>query len=349
MIDPQKAEKLAEEVHEMEVEEEAPYSIEVTQITARDAEDVSKLIYRSYGSSYPRDDLYYPKRIEQALARRNKLGVIARTSEGSAAGHFSIMFNTDSSIGEVCEAVVSEQFRKQGVFKKMMAELIEVAKENEMPAVYADAIALHEYSQRVNNEFGFRSTAILLADFPAVSLRGMSGDLNEPVSEVFEFLPLTDLPVRKICLPDRYDEILRECYENIDTEYELLKPGEQQTPAESLLHVEINYNEKSALITCRVVGEDFVDQVERQLEDMKEKDLNAIFIDLPLEQQATCDIVDPLRDIGFVFSGLMPLFHEERDYLRMQLLQCDLDISKVRTYSETAQRIKQIIAEELAE
>ena len=50
---------------------------------------------------------------------------------------------------------------------------------------------------------------------------------------------------------------------------------------------------------------------------------------------------------GFVFCGLMPLFHHERDYLRMQRPSEPLHLDQLVLYSDMARTIFQQIEQEL--
>jgi hypothetical protein len=52
--------------------------------------------------------------------------------------------------------------------------------------------------------------------------------------------------------------------------------------------------------------------------------------------------------LGFVLAGLMPLFHHERDYLRLQHPFVPLDFALIYTHSDRSHELKQTINEELA-
>ena len=319
----------------------------IDPITVDDAEEVAKLIYRCYGNSYPKEEMYHPKRIEQAVVRQKKIGVIAHTSDRQPAGYFAVINAADSNIGEVGEAVVAPPYRRRGLFKKMMEALIQNARKNNLLAIYGHAIAIHEISQRVNFEYGFHSTAILLADFPPVHLHGIAEGYSQPVWEVVDFLSLVELGKVQAGLPDCYKSILTESYEALGANLVPMNFEIEQTAPETVLDTEVDFQEKSATVIIRHVGSDYKNKISKKIEQLQQHKLNVIYLDVPLNRGKIDPIVDFLHQKGFIFSGLHPLFHHEEDYLRMQLLFCDIDLSKVVTYTEKAKKIKAIIAREL--
>jgi len=88
--------------------------------------------------------------------------------------------------------------------------------------------------------------------------------------------------------------------------------------------------------------------VHQTVDDLADEELHVIFVDLPLDDPATPEATPQLREAGFVLAGLMPLFHQERDYLRLQRPLVPLDLDLIQTHSDRSHAIKQIIKEELA-
>jgi hypothetical protein len=79
---------------------------------------------------------------------------------------------------------------------------------------------------------------------------------------------------------------------------------------------------------------------------LREEGLNSIYVDLPLDHSGTTTAVKTLEEHQFLFGGLMFLFHDERDYLRMQNITSVLDMSQIYVYSDTAKQIKRQIEKE---
>jgi hypothetical protein len=82
---------------------------------------------------------------------------------------------------------------------------------------------------------------------------------------------------------------------------------------------------------------------------IEELNLATIYIDLPLGRGKIDVHVDYLKENGFIMAGLMPLFHEESDYLRMQKLMVDIEFEDIQTYSDVAGLIKERVKQEYDE
>ncbi len=304
-----------------------------------DAEDIAKLIYRAYGYTYAKEDMYYPEKIKQALERGEKFGVIVRTEKGEAVGYFAVLRSTDSNIGEVGEVVVSPKHRGRGLMTMMMNALIKMAKEKGLLGLFGEAVTVHTISQRVNAKFGFKSTALLLGLFPYIEYKGF--EVKQPrISVVIDFLPLTDRDKVKVYLPDKYKNILKQIYKNLGIDMSIGKKENYSLKEKSNIKLDISFKHQRAVFVVKEYGLDFIERIEKKIKSLKEKGIEAFFIDLPLEHPHTKHIVEPLNKIGFIFGGLMPLFHKEKDYLRMQHTTLQFDPKYVHVFSDMAKKIK---------
>ena len=319
-------------------------------ITPDDAEDISKLIYRIYGHTYYKEKVYFPRQVALSIEQKEKFGVIVRTGEGQPVGYFALLRSTDSNIAEVGQAVVAVEHRQKGLMKGMLKRLIAMAHERGLVGIYGEATAVHTVSQRVNSRFGLRTTAIMLAISPSMALKGFDERAySQDVSLVFEFLPLKPISVRKLFLPEVYRSVLEEIYRDLGFAVEACPDKVKRLPDLSDLEVQINGEDRYALIVVRRYGRDFNSQAELVIRDLDANDLQTIAIDLPLFHPDTCNRIESLRGLGFIFSGLMPLFHQERDYLRMQRTRAPLDFDLIQVFSPMACRLKEIIQEEYHE
>jgi N-acetylglutamate synthase-like GNAT family acetyltransferase len=318
----------------------------LTVATPEDAEDIAKLIYRTYGYSYAKDDIYFPKKNELALAGRDKFAVMVRTSAGDAAGHFAVIRSADSNIGEVGEVVVSAAHRRRGLMTRMLNALIGLAKKNELSALFGEAVTVHMISQNVNHKLGFHSTAMLLADFPVTKYRDLVDAYPQDVSVVLDFLLLADVKSREVYMPRTYKNILTKIYGHQGIEV-IEKRGSRANRLEQTeFDLSIRYENKTATIVIKEYGADLDDLVARLSISLREEGLNTIFFDLPLDHPGTAFAVDPFEKNQYVFAGLMPLFHGERDYLRMQHTMTDLKMDLIYAYSDMAKEIKRRVEKE---
>lgn len=324
------------------------YNYLITPATSEDAEDIAKLIYRSYNYSYSKEDLYYPKRIEMAIRHEHKFGSIVRTASGGPVGYFAVVKSTDSMIGEVGEVVVSPQHRNRGLMKGMMNKLIEMSRQRGLLGLFGEALTIHDYSQKVNKKFGFNSTAILLARSPKRKFKGLDMEITNNISVVVDFLPITRRWPNPVIIPDTYRDLLTEIYSRFDNTY--LEPSDlkmDKTKAgDTDLNLVIYYEKSSALIIVRNIGLTFEASCSSMFKSVDDLNLASVYVDLPLNEQKTDSTIQWLKTEGFILAGLMPLFHTETDYLRMQRIYNDIDFERILTHSEMATKIKEAIKNE---
>ena len=316
-------------------------------VTPDDAEDVAKLIYQTYGYTYPKVELYYPKKIKLEMELGDKFGVVTRTAAETIVGYFAVLRTTDSKIGEVGEAVVSLRHRKQGIMKMMLKALIDQARTKGLVGLFGEAVTVHTISQKVNHKFGFISTALLLSKCPVVKFKGLVEDHPQNISVLVEYLPLVKSDDSKRYFPKEYRRILLEIYAKLGISVFAGRASSPQYHHSSELELKLHYRLKYALLIVRQYGMDFIERITRKIDVLRIKKLRVVYIDLPLHNSATKFIVKDLRKLGFIFSGLMPNFHGEKDYIRMQKLFKTLELSPIQLYTDLANKIKSTIEKDL--
>ncbi|MFH5831672.1 GNAT family N-acetyltransferase [Halalkalibaculum sp. DA384] len=327
-------------------QKETEYTLD--SVTKEDAEDIAKLIYRSYDYSYSKEDLYFPKQNELAIEHGKKFGTIVRTGSGRPAGYFAVIKAPDSLVGEVGEAVVSPPHRKQGLMKRMMGRLIEMSRERGLQGLYGLALTVHTISQKVNHSFGFGSTALLVAVTRGSGHQDSTAGNTQPKSILVDFLPLVDQWNRTIVLPDRYRGILRQIYRQFEETCTLEEPATPgpQGQSETEMNLEFTYKNKTATVVVSSIGNQFITAAESMMRSLAEVDLHAIYFDIPLQDSPNSEAVEWLRRNRFIFAGLMPMNHREQDYLRMQKLLVPINFDLIEVYSDTARNIKTFIKDE---
>ena len=322
-------------------------------VRPRDAEDIAKLIYRTYGYTYVREDLYYPERIERALKQGEKFGVVVRSNSGRAVGYFAVLQSQDSDIGEVGEAVVDVNHRRRGLMKRMLRSLIDLANERDLSGVYGEAVTVHNISQRVNHHFGMMSTALLLGLFPPQRFRSLFDERTQPITVVIDFRPLVPYESVTAYLPARYADLLRRIYAALDVDSLQVPPASSATPRDGLadtteMDARIRYNFNHVVFVVETAGQDLLEQVHQALDDLEAENMTTAYVDLPLDDPDTPAATDLLCEYDFVFAGLMPRFREERDYLRLQWPLVQLDPDGIEVYSDLAADLKSHILSELS-
>lgn len=327
----------------LKAEPEKAVGYQISPVSEEDAEDIARLIYRSYGYTYPKEDMYYPDRIVKAVKEGRKFGVIVRTDRGEAVGYFAVIKMPDSNIGEVGEVVVSPKHRGKGIMKMMMKALIDMARSKGLYGLFGEAVTVHTISQKVNAKYGFKSTALVLGFFPYAKYKGFEHK-QQRISVVIDFLPLVERKEVKVFLPDPYKNILKKIYRNLGIQAVNIPVRKQPALKErSKIDLQINYRFSVAVVVVGRYGKDFFSRLDKKIDSLKKKGIKGIYIDLPLDDPYTKEAAEQLIERGFIFSGLMPLFHKNKDHLRMQMLTESIDLRWVNIFSDMAEKIKRFI------
>jgi len=332
-------------------QEDGEHAYRLTPVRKEDAEDIAKLIYRSYDYSYGKEDLYYPRLNELAIEQGYKFGTIVRTEKGRPVGYFTVIKMPDTRLGEVGEAVVSPPHRKKGIMTRMLNELIEMSKKRGLLGLYGMALTVHTISQKVNRYFGFKSTALFIAESRGTRFKGFIEHYPQPVSLLADFLPLTDNWNPSVYLPSRYSSILVKLYRQFDIEPELKNVSTHKTAmkGETDMDLHFSYRNNIAQIIVNNLGNSFIASMQNILRSLDEVNLNAVFLDIPLDKPGPDRAVEWLYQKGFIFSGLLPMMHHNKDYLRMQKILIPIDFDLIKTLSNTATDLKAFIYKEYHE
>src|SRR5690625_7882751 len=96
--------------------------------------------------------------------------------------------------------------------KRMLGELLEMSRQRQLLGLYGMALTVHTISQKVNEKYGFRSTALLLAKSPPATYRGLGEQYPQPFSMILDFLPLAETGHATVFVPNLYESVIRNVY-----------------------------------------------------------------------------------------------------------------------------------------
>jgi serine/threonine-protein kinase RsbW len=122
--------------------------------------------------------------------------------------------------------------------------------------------------------------------------------------------------------PSRHREIVHRTLELCELRGSLAEPPAGSEPAQRTeLHVEVDADHNLALITVLTPGSDLETVVSAERHHLfHNKDLDALYLDLPLTDPATALLADHLERLGVSYAGIFPNTHADGDVLRLQSL-----------------------------
>jgi hypothetical protein len=285
---------------------------------------LSNAIETAYGDSYDVRWVYDNAEVTARLAAGTYVACVAESEDGELLCHEGMsLAAAGDAVGHSGQAVTMPAARGQHLFTRTKRFLMDWATEQGLAGMYSEATAAHPYSQRANLELGAHETGFLLGWIPAsVSNDAAAESRQGRQSAALFYTKLNDGHERPVYAPERHramvDQTLRLC-ELRGTLAEV--PAGTELAERTELHVAIEDDHNLALITVQVPGADLEAAVAAERHHLfHRRGLDAIYLDLPLEQPATALVADHLEALGVSYSGIFPNHRCDGDVLRMQSL-----------------------------
>ena len=284
---------------------------------------LTRAIEAAYGQSYDLRWVYDPDEVGRRIAAGTYVSCIAESAAGELLCHMGMsLAAAGDAVAHSGQAVTLPAARGQHLFTRTKRWLMDWARERGLAGMYSEATAAHPYSQKANIELGAHETGFLLGWIPAtVSNDAAEGRRGRQSAALF-YTKLNDGHERPIYAPERHREIVAQTIELCELRGELAEPPPHCELAErSELHCEIDRDHNLALITVRVPGTDLEEAVGAERHPLfHHENLDAVYVDLPLERPATALVADHLERLGVSYSGIFPNHRTDGDVLRMQSL-----------------------------
>ncbi len=285
---------------------------------------LTNAIRAAYGDTYDVHWVYDEVEIEARLAAGTYVSWVAESAEGELLCHEGMcLAAAGDAVGHSGQAVTMPSARGQHLFTRTKQHLMDWAKERGLAGMYSEATAAHPYSQRANLELGAHETGFLLGWIPAsVSNDAATDQRPRRQSAALFYTKLNDGHERDVYAPERHEDIIRQTLELCELRGKLTHPpAGVQIPERTALHVEVDEDHNLALLTASEPGTDLETVVAAERHHLfHNKCLDAIYLDLPLENPATALLADHLERLGVSYAGVFPNNRTDGDVLRMQSL-----------------------------
>jgi anti-sigma regulatory factor (Ser/Thr protein kinase) len=323
----------------------APRSEKVTLRLMRSDETISlaRLIYRVYGYTYPHEDIYYPEKFASLIESGLVTSCVAVNEEDEIVGHLGVFLETpEDHVGESALAAVDPRYRGRGLFPRMKKMMMGEVASKGILGLYSRAVTVHVASQKSNVKMGAKETGFVLAHSPPTAI---FKKMKTEVADIRRTVALFYVPVvpdreQNVFLPHNHQEIINKIYKNAELPRMFKKADPEVDLAHhSHIHSHVLPEMASAFLRVNKFGVDFIDELRLQVQDLKERKVELIVLDLPLKDPGTAILCPEIENMHFFFCGIMPEFLDG-DSIRLQYLNnVAFDPESVDVYSEFAQEI----------
>lgn len=285
---------------------------------------LSAAIRAAYGDTYDARWVYDPAEVSARLEAGTYVSCVAETAAGELLCHEGMsLAAAGDAVAHSGQAVTMAAARGQHLFTRTKRHLMEWAAERGLAGMYSEATAAHPYSQRANLELGAHETGFLLGWIPA-SVENDAAAERRPrrQSAAIFYTKLNDGHERAVYAPPRHHEIVGRTIELCELRGTLAEPPPDAEPAErSKLHIEVDSDHNLALITVEAPGSDLEPAIAAERHHLfHSKNLDAVYVDMPLDDPATSLLADHLERLDISYAGIFPNSKANGDVLRLQSL-----------------------------
>ncbi|HEV7769519.1 MAG TPA: hypothetical protein VGO66_02550 [Solirubrobacterales bacterium] len=278
----------------------------------------------AYGDTYDVRWVYDAEEVSARLADGRYVSCVAETEDGELLCHIGMsLAAAGDAVAHSGQAVTLPAARGQHLFTRTKRHLMNWAQDRGLAGMYSEATAAHPYSQRANIELGAHETGFLLGWIPAsvANDAAVQAPARRQSAALF-YTKLNDGHERRVYAPPRHHEIVGQTLALCELRGTLAAaPPDCELAPRSEITVEVDTDHNLALLTVHVPGADLEAAISAERRHLfHRRKLDAIYIDLPLEQPATSLVADDLERLGVSYAGVFPNSRTDGDVLRMQSL-----------------------------
>ncbi len=285
---------------------------------------LSEAIRAAYGDSYDVRWTYDPTEVSARLAAGTYVSCVAESAGGELLCHEGMSLRAaGDAVGHSGQAVTMPQARGQHLFTRTKRHLMDWAAERGLAGMYSEATAAHPYSQKANLDLGAHETGFLLGWIPA-SVDNDAAAERRPrrQSAALFYMKLNDGHEREVYAPPRHRATIGRTIEICELRGTLADPPpDTELPERTDLHVEVDADHNLALITVLTPGSDLETILAAERHHLfHAQNLDAVYVDMPLNDPATAFLADHLARLGLSYAGIFLNPRADADVLRLQSL-----------------------------
>lgn len=321
--------------------------------TLEEAESLAQCVYRVYGLTYHRIQLYEP---EQTLALNRSgdvVSFVARVGD-RCVGHIGAIrpffeYGLDAqdlggSIRELGQSVVDPEFRGHGLQSRLALAAGQWCWDSGEYGVYAKCVTHHVASQRTACRCGGIPCMIQLGGVPSwVRYDDTEPEDTRPISTLAYYYRFESGPVHRIWLPEPDRAVLQPVYEALGLERRFCDPDELPRDAPegpSRLHLDFDPNKQVGWLLVVQAGPDLAEEVIDRFRWLQKGRLRHVTVIAPLNSPHTARAVPELKRRGLVLAGVLPNLGTGDMVVYQGVFQQELDSGHILTCEDLGRSLR---------
>jgi hypothetical protein len=297
--------------------------IQIRLLAAAESARLGDAVRAVYGETYPVLWAYDPDEVARRISAGLLISAIAETTDGELLCHSGLsLAGPEDVVGHAGQALTLPPARGRHIFTAVKRYLIEWATSRGLVGMYSEATAAHPYSQKALLDLGGHETGIMLGFIPESVDNSVSAPSPGRQSAALFFLRLRPGKERMLYAPSRHRAIVEDTIEICDFRAHLAEaPVRTELPPSSQLRVETRPGDNVAVLTVSQAGEDLTAQIEAERSRLFSEGVDALYVDLPLDQPESAHVSESLEELKLSYSGIFPNNKAAGDVLRLQCLR----------------------------
>ena len=314
--------------------------IAIEILNPKNAYQISQLIYRTYGYTYPNEDMYYPERIEKLNLDGKIVSVVAVDKRyNKIVGHYAVERYDMGNIAELGQAAIEPDYRGKNLLFEIRKNLEETARNLNIKGIYSQPVTSHTKTQRINEKFNAKACGISFGlvpkefDFKKMEVK----PLSERESCFMYFKPFV-FKTRSVYLPKKHKGMIEAIYKNIGIKLET--PKRSIFFERSILDAKYNAPWGFGVINALKMGGDFETSLKNVFQQLKlSTQADVLFLNIPLGDYPVDEHIETAQKLGFFFCGVLPYALNGKDIVRFQYLNTMIDVNRIKVYGDFARKI----------
>lgn len=295
--------------YKIEAEPRVNYSqedISVHLFEEKEALNVARCLYTTYGYTYLKFALYEPKYLCEIARQDDTIIITAVSSDNEVAG--VIIGKEDEAtkgIMEIGSLVVSPVFRGLRLSETLYISLRDEIAQTGKNGAFAECVSIHLASQRVSLKAGLKPCLILLNYIPnSVNFKKFDNLKSQRQTFIVYYMGLKDRK-SQIYLPECHADKIKRIYKRIEVEYELLTET-TELPVVSDLTVQRNDTFGLSIVFIKKIGEDIRAYLNRILTLAEFNKTQTWCLYLYMNDPHLEYGIEEAEKNGYMFTGILP-------------------------------------------
>jgi hypothetical protein len=309
---------------------------------ASDGPGVARLFYAVYGDGYPIDTYYIPEQLAEENRRGSIRSVVTRTVSGEVVSHVALYRSSspNPNLYEYGVGLTLPAYRPTMAFFRATQLLMKLVGHDGIDGFFGEAVCNHVTTQKLSRHSQAIETAVEPALMPA-SAYETEQSAEGRVGCLLYSRVVRDRR-RTLYLPAAYQDEVRYLLDGLALDRDLVV-SEAALPGNGG-EIEVKRFDFAGVARCMVPAPDEglsarLAELERQLR-ADGYALIQFFVDLGKPWSG--GVVKQLRDHGYCFGGLLPIWFGD-DGLLMQKHFVDPDFDGMKIYSDRGRRLLELV------